>query len=82
MTHLSLKAKSNKIDANKVSYEPSYEAPLTTKTRLKNKCRIRVESQVLMHVTNEEIDYFAKISQYISIKNPLYKQSEKACMCF
>ena len=24
----------------------------------------------------------AKRSQYISIENPLYKQSEKACMCF
>ena len=35
MTHLSLKAKSNKTDANEVSYEASYEAPLTTKTRLK-----------------------------------------------
>ncbi len=25
---------------------------------------------------------YAKRSQYISIKNPLHKQSEKACMCF
>ena len=25
--------------------------------------------------------FFVKRSQYISIKNPLHKQSEKACMC-
>ena len=25
---------------------------------------------------------FVKRSQYIRIKNPLHKQSEKACMCF
>ena len=32
-----------------------------------------------MGVTNK---LFAKRSQYISIKNHLHKQSEKACMCF
>ena len=34
MTHLSLGAKSYKTDAKEVSYEASYEAPLTRKTRL------------------------------------------------
>ena len=32
-----------------------------------------------MCVTNEEIN-FVKKSQYIRIKNPLHKQSEKACV--
>ena len=35
MTHLSLRAKSNKTDGNEALYEASYEAPLTRKTRLK-----------------------------------------------
>ena len=35
MTLLSERGESNKSNANKVLYEASYEAPLTTKTRLK-----------------------------------------------
>ena len=35
MTLLSERGESNKTNANKVSYEASYEAPLTRKTRLK-----------------------------------------------
>ena len=39
MTHLFLRAKSNKTDANEASYEASYEALLTRKTRLKYEAR-------------------------------------------
>ena len=35
MTHLTLRVKSNKTDAKEVSYEASYMAPLTRKTRLR-----------------------------------------------
>ena len=42
-----------------------------------------VKSRVLMRLTNSEIKTcFAETSQYISIRNPLHRQSEKDCMCF
>ena len=37
MTLLSERGESNKTNANKVSYEALYEAPLTRKTRLERK---------------------------------------------
>ena len=44
---------------------------------------LTVESRVLTRGTIiEKNNFFAKKSQYISIENPLHKQSEKACMCF
>ena len=41
--------------------------------------QITVELRVLSCVTDLDM-FFAKGSQYISIENPLHKQSEKACM--
>ena len=41
MTLLSERGESNKTNANKVSYEASYEAPLTRKTRLEKEARGR-----------------------------------------
>ena len=37
LTHLSLRAKSNKTDAKEVSYKASNKASLTRKTRLKSR---------------------------------------------
>ena len=42
MTHLSLRAKSYKTDEKEVSYEASYEALLTRKTRLKKYNEIEI----------------------------------------
>ena len=39
-----------------------------------------VELRVLTRVTNSEINFLSKGYQYISIKNSLHKQSDKASM--
>ena len=37
---------------------------------------------MLTRITNYKINFFFKRSENIRIKNPIYKQSENACMCF
>ena len=41
---------------------------------------MRLGHNILQNATNEL--FCQKVTVYIRIKNPLHKQSEKACMCF
>ena len=57
MTLLSERGESNKTNANEVSYEASYEAPLTRKTRIEKSCVLEMKS-LLDYVFMEKVITF------------------------